>query len=145
MNRIKKNEVILSIDIGSKMGIAINVNGSFEEYYEYKFTNYYEFYKLLCELKRTWKPTQIIIPYPTRFYNTIIAHGKLMGVVYLYADRYSISVTEVNDSNCKKEVIRNGKKGKTTKQDIMDYFQVESEHVADAMMFTEAFLKAQAM
>lgn len=129
---------ILSIDLGKTMGISVNVNGDFEYKEEYKFEDYQLFESKLKDLIFLWNPSLIIIPYPTRFYRVILSHAKLMGIVCLVAQKNDITVLEVQDATCKKTVLG---KGKVTKEEIMNYFEEESEHVADSMLFTIAYLK----
>jgi len=129
--------IILSIDLGKTMGISVNVNGEFEHKEEYKFKSYIEFYNKVNDLILLWKPSLILIPYPTRFYRVILSHAKLMGVVCVLADKNNITVIEVQDATCKKEVLGNGK---AKKEDIMKFFDEESEHCADSMMFTTWYL-----
>lgn len=132
--------ILLSIDLGKTMGIVVNAGkDNYLHMEDYKFTSYWEFDHKLKDLVVTYKPDLILIPYPTRFYNVIIAHAKLMGIVCLVGDKKEIPVVEVNDSQAKKVVLGNGR---AKKEDIMNYFKVEPEHIADAMMFCEWYLKS---
>jgi Holliday junction resolvasome RuvABC endonuclease subunit len=131
--------IILSVDIGRTMGVVVSADGEFSHSEEYQFETYYKFDWRLKDLVTTFKPDLILIPYPTRFYSTIIAHAKLMGIVCLVAEKRGITVVEVNDGMCKKSVVGSGR---ATKKEIMAYFKEESEHIADSKMFVEWYLNS---
>ena len=128
---------ILSIDLGKMMGISIHNNG-FEHKEEYKFSGYNDFYNKVNDLILLWKPSLILIPYPTRFYRVILSQAKLMGIVCMLADKNQIQVIEVQDATCKKAVLGSGK---AKKEEIMEFFDEESEHVADSKMFIMWYIK----
>lgn len=135
---------IISIDLGKNMGIAVGTESGIQIIEDYKFVGYNKFFNKVAETVDLWNADLILIPYPTRFYRVIMAHAKLMGIVELIADRRSIQVIEVQDKTCKKLVIG---KGNAAKEDIKEYYKeefpaVESEHILDAVMFYQWYLKS---
>ncbi len=137
---------ILSLDIGTNrttptMGMSIWMSGEFIVN-TYQFAGLVAFKKYLSELITLYKPDLIIIPYPTRFYNTLIAHAKVMGIIEYLAEYHDITVIETQDAHCKNVVLGAGKK---TKEEIAEFFKKDypdaSEHSLDALMFIKAYLK----
>ena len=133
MSQEQKLSVILSVDIGKTMGIAVNYDGDFIHKEEYIFNGYSLFYKKLNSLRALFKINLILIPYPTRFYYIIQFHAKLMGIVCLLAEKRDITVIEVQDATCKKIVLGDGR---AKKEKIMRHFKEKNPHVADAMLST---------
>lgn len=131
--------IILSIDLGKTMGITVNADNIFLSSEEYKFESYYDFDWKIKDLILNFKPDVILIPYPTRFYRVMISHAKMMGIVCLIAEKREIPVIEVQDMTCKKVVLGTGK---AKKEDIMAHFKQDNEHIADAMLFCEWYLKS---
>jgi Holliday junction resolvasome RuvABC endonuclease subunit len=129
---------ILSIDIGKVCGVAVWGDGEFIVTTEETPQSLSELADMVEFFISEYEPDLIIIPYPTRFYNVIIAHAKKMGVIERVAEDYDIPVIEVNDSSCKKKVIGSGK---AKKEDIMEAMEETSSHIADAKMFVLAYLK----
>lgn len=129
---------IMALDLGSVTGISI-WNGLEYVYSDEKpIAVLTELFDEIEGLLSEYDIDLIIIPYPTRFYNTIIKHAKQMGVVNLVAEQYSIQTIEVNDSHCKKVVLG---KGKASKEEVQEAMGTKKEHVADARMFTQSYLK----
>lgn len=131
----------MSVDLGRTIGVAVYRNG-------FQFTREITLgkdrprswlYSIVAAEIEKWKPDIILIPFPTRFYNVMIQHAKLMGVVCLLAEKHNIHVVEVQDAQCKKVVLGNGK---AKKEDIMNFYSEPSEHIADAKMFIDWYLKA---
>lgn len=136
----EEKELILSIDIGTTSGIVFYSNQLGKESGQQLTVghNLAFFYKYLKELCHMWKPNLIVVPKPTRFYNTILLHGKFIGVVELIAQQREIPIVFVIDSSCKKLVLG---KGKATKQEIIERYDTNNEHIADATMFAEYYFK----
>lgn len=131
--------VLLSIDLGKNLGFACVIGDEV-------LLRTHTIFEGLSWLKRTlkgyidlYKPDVILIPYPTAYYNTLIAHAKMMGVICMVAEEREITVVEVNDSTCKKVVVRGGKVGKTSKKDTMDFFGLDNSEEADSLMFCRWF------
>jgi len=136
---------ILSIDLGVTCGVAVMIDQELE------FTEEYEHKKSLLQLQSyvkhlisLWQPDLILIPYPTRHYNVIMSHGKMIGVIEAAAEFKDILVIEVQDATCKKVVLG---KGNARKADIAlfykdQYPEIESEHILDAIMFCDYYLIA---
>jgi len=136
---------ILSIDLGVTCGVAVMVDGELE------FTEEYEYKKGLLQLQTyvkhlmmLWKPDLILIPYPTRHYNVIMSHGKMIGVIEAAAEYKDILTIEVQDNTCKKVVLG---KGNARKEEIAlfykdQYPEIDSEHILDAIMFCDYYLIA---
>jgi len=136
---------ILSIDLGVTCGVAVMIDGELE------FTEEYEYKKGLLQLQTyvkqlimLWQPDLILIPYPTRHYNVIMSHGKMIGVIEAVAEYKDILTIEVQDNTCKKVVLG---KGNARKEDIAlfykdQYPEIESEHILDAIMFCDYYLIA---
>ena len=134
---------ILSIDLGVTCGVVVMIDGELE------FTEEYEYKKGLLQLQTyakhlimLWKPDLILIPYPTRHYNVIMSHAKMIGVIEAVAEFKDILVIEVQDNTCKKVVLG---KGNARKADIAlfykdQYPEVESEHILDAILFCHWYL-----
>ena len=125
------------------MAVMIDQELEFSEEYEYKksLLGLQTYVKHLINL---WQPDLILIPYPTRHYNVIMSHGKMIGVIEAAAEYKDILVIEVQDSTCKKVVLG---KGNARKADIAlfykdQYPEVESEHILDAIMFCHYYLIA---
>lgn len=136
---------ILSIDLGVTCGVAVMIDQELE------FTEEYEHKKSLLQLQSyvkhlisLWQPDLVLIPYPTRHYNVIMSHGKMIGVIEAAAEFKDILVIEVQDATCKKVVLG---KGNARKADIAlfykdQYPEIESEHILDAIMFCDYYLIA---
>jgi len=136
---------ILSIDLGVTCGVAVMIDQELE------FTEEYEHKKSLLQLQSyvkhlisLWQPDLILIPYPTRHYNVIMSHGKMIGVIEAAAEFKDILVIEVQDATCKKVVLG---KGNARKADIAlfykdQYPEIESEHILDAILFCDYYLIA---
>jgi len=136
---------ILAIDLGVTCGVAVMIDQEleFSEEYEYKksLLGLQTYVKHLINL---WQPDLILIPYPTRHYNVIMSHGKMIGVIEAAAEYKDILVIEVQDSTCKKVVLG---KGNAKKADIAlfykdQYPEIESEHILDCVMFCHYYLIA---
>ena len=134
--------VILSIDLGKVCGVSIRTSQGIELEEEYKFKNFYQLQSYVKDLCRQWRPDLVLAPYPTRFYNTILKHGKMLGVICAVCEQLDIVMIEVQDKTCKKAVTGSGK---ATKDDIRIHYkepEAFSEHILDARMFADAYLKA---
>jgi len=142
--------IIMSIDLGKDMGLSIWSKHQGVEYTEeFKFESLKQLHEKIQLLVTKWMPDLILMPYPTRFYYTVLKHGKMMGVIQLIAERGDIQTIEVQDATCKKVAIRDGEVGKTKKPEILKYYQdngvtrkigSESEHILDSIMFTQWYL-----
>ncbi len=139
---------ILSIDIGAMCGVAVSINNKIEYTEEHKFTTLLDLHTFVKELVLRWRPDIILAPYPTRFYNTILKHGKMLGVIEVIAEQREILVIEVQDATCKKAVLG---KGNAKKPDILKHYTstgiieeigTTSEHILDAILFTDYYFKA---
>ena len=137
----KENEIIiLSIDLGKNIG-AVCMKGEATLFKEHLVFDGLLWLRNKVDLIiHELKPDVILIPFPTRFYYTMIAHAKMMGVICMLAEDYGVTVIEVNDSTCKKTVLGSGK---AKKPEIMKHFNEENEHCADALMFIEWFKTTQ--
>ena len=136
---------ILSIDLGAMCGVAVMINGELElaEEYEYK-KSLLQLQSYVKHLINLWQPDLLLIPYPTRHYNVIMSHGKMIGVIEAAAEFKDILTIEVQDNTCKRIVLG---KGNARKEDIAlfykeQYPEVESEHILDAIMFCDYYLIA---
>jgi len=136
---------ILSIDLGVTCGVAVMIDQEleFSEEYQYKksLLGLQTYVKHLINL---WRPDLILIPYPTRHYNVIMSHGKMIGVIEAVAEFKDILTIEVQDATCKKVVLG---KGNAKKKEIAlfykdQYPEIESEHVLDCIMFCDYYLIA---
>jgi len=136
---------ILSIDLGATCGIAIMINGELELAEEYKYKkSLLQLQTYVKHLIMLWQPSLILIPYPTRHYNVIMSHGKMIGVIEAAAEFKDILTIEVQDSTCKRIVLG---KGNASKEDIALFYknlhpEIESEHILDAIMFCDYYLIA---
>jgi Holliday junction resolvasome RuvABC endonuclease subunit len=137
---MKDDFVVLSMDLGKNIGVACVRGENILYGKEYTFQNHEWLYELTQTLIKKFEPDVILIPYPTRFYYTMIAHAKMMGVICCVAENRDILVVEVNDASCKKIVLGSGK---AKKPEIMAYFKQENEHIADALMFCKYFQMSQ--
>ena len=136
---------ILAIDLGVTCGVAVMIDKELE------FTEEYEYKKSLLGLQtyvkhlmNLWRPDLILIPYPTRHYNVIMSHGKMIGVIEAAAEYKDILTIEVQDATCKKVVLG---KGNARKDDIAKHYknlypEIDSEHILDAIMFCDYYLIA---
>jgi len=134
--------VILSIDLGKDCGVSVRTSQGIELEEEYKFKNFSQLQSYVKDLCRQWRPDLVLAPYPTRFYNTILKHGKMLGVICAVCEQLDIVMIEVQDKTCKKVVTGSGK---ATKNDIRIHYKEPedfSEHILDARMFADAYLKA---
>jgi Holliday junction resolvasome RuvABC endonuclease subunit len=122
---------ILSFDIGKNTAFCFLDKCGFNTG-TIKYNNLLEFGNEINKCIKKWKPEIVVIPYPTRFYKVIMAHAKLMGVIYYMALKNNINVIEVNDKQAKKLILG---KGTSTKEDVMNYFKLDNEHEADATLF----------
>jgi len=131
--------IILSIDIGSTCGIAISTSLGIEYAKEYKFTSLKNLLRDMRELVDTWRPDMVLAPIPTRRYETIFKHGKMLGIIKLICEMKDIIYIQVVDSHCKKVVIG---KGDAKKEDIERHYpEYNSGHIRDAVMFIDAYAK----
>jgi len=133
---------ILSLDIGNYFGVAVSLDGEIAFTEEFKFKS---FKQIECKLKdyiRLWKPDIILAPYPTRFYNTIMKHSKMLGVICLTAEKFELPLIEVQDATCKKAVIGTGKAKKEDIEKFYKHLNINSEHILDSIMFIDWYLKA---
>jgi hypothetical protein len=96
-------------------------------------------------LLRKWKPDHVVFAKPTRFYNAIRAQSRVEGVLELAVERYnSAAKTKAKitdslvDSQCKKEVLGNGK---ADKGEICEWAGVWDEDEADSQLFFVYFVK----
>ena len=135
---------ILAFDLGTVS--AYVVANQKQDYVDFDWWSNYKIETPLLDLKeRTERalqrhhPNVILVPYPTRFYNVIIKHSKMIGIIELLGEEYSTTVLEVNDAQCKKVVLGSGK---SKKADIMNYFKEKNEHLADCKMFIEWYFKS---
>ena len=141
----KKEEpklVILSIDLGKVCGVAVHTSEGIEYTEEYAFVDLMQLQAFAKHLIHKWRPSLVLIPYPTRFYRVILQHAKMMGVIESVAIQFDTLVIEVQDSTCKKVVLG---KGNAKKPDIAKHYkkihpEIESEHILDAIMFIDWYL-----
>lgn len=126
---------ILSIDLGKTSGIVFDNGCGNIKHEEFSGKSYLDFHNKVEEYI-AMDPDVILIPYPTRFYYTIISQAKLMGIVCLLAEQFDITVIEVQDKTCKKVVLG---KGNAKKEDIAKHFDFTGwtgEHELDALLFS---------
>ena len=128
----------MAIDLGSVVGISIWNGLEYVYSDEKKIPSLSGLFDEVEGLLSEYDIDLIIMPYPTRFYNTIIKHAKQMGIVTLAAEQYDIQTIEVNDSHAKKVVLG---KDKASKEEIQEAMGTKKGHVADARMFTQSYLK----
>lgn len=139
--------IILSFDLGRTSAACIHTEQGFEYFEEFivDYKDLHKFDKKVKELIRNWDPDLILAPYPTRHYWTILNHGKLLGIIEAQAGSKDIGVIETQDSTCKAEVLGNGN---ARKKAVANLYQNHpdgpplSEHVYDAMMFVDWYLKS---
>lgn len=157
---------IVSLDIGAIFGVVVSLDGETAFTEEFKFKGFRPLEDKMKDYVRLWKPDLILIPFPTRFYNTIMKHAKMMGVICLVAEKMDLPVIEVQDARCKKVVLGSqaqidkgavyvDKKiirfpdgtavGKAKKEHIAKHYEhlkISSEHILDAQLFTDWYLLA---
>ena len=125
--------IVLSLDIGEKGAFFCN---SVDYGEDLSMKTLKELEKHVKNLVELFKPDLIIFPCPTFRMNVIKKHNRMIGVIELIAEKKEIKTYEIIDSHAKSVVLGKGVK---SKEEIMDYFKVESEHLADVMMFNECF------
>lgn len=122
---------IVSFDVGKSTGWAyLDITG--EETGVFQFTSLAAYEKCVKDIIQLYKPDVVVTAYPTRFYRVIVYQSKLAAIVELCCEKKNIQFAEVNDSTCKKDILGNGK---ASKEEIMQYFNKDTEHEADALMF----------
>ena len=122
---------ILAIDVGKTGGWYF----SDEENGEIHFTSLADYEKTIKNLIDLYKPEIVVSARPTRFYRAIVNHSRMLAIVELVCEKKGVQChTNLIDSTCKKIVLG---KGNAKKPDIIKWAGEESEHVADAKMFTE--------
>lgn len=132
--------IIIAIDLGKTCGVSVRTDQGIEFEEEYEYRSLLQLHTYVKALLRLWKPDLLIIPYPTRFYAVILAHGKMMGAIEAAAEFTNTPVINCQDSTCKKVVLGSGK---AKKKDIIAHYGGEiSEHLADARMFCDWYLKS---
>lgn len=148
---------ILAFDIGKEMAFAFTENGKDFDTGRYTCTNldkytsikkkyknikggkidtknYLELSKWIKNTIDLWKPTHIVLPYPTFRIGVISSQNKIIGIIYLLASKKNAQIIEINDSVCKKAILKNGK---ASKENIINYFKQKDEHTADACLFAK--------
>jgi len=131
--------IIIAIDLGKTCGVSVRTDQGIEFEEEYQYRSLLQLHTYVKGLLRLWKPDLLILPYPTRFYAVILAHGKMIGAIEAAAEFTNTPVIETNDSRCKKLVLGNGK---AKKEDIAKHYGADiSEHILDARLFTDSYLK----
>jgi Holliday junction resolvasome RuvABC endonuclease subunit len=132
--------IIVSIDLGKTCGTSIRTNQGIEFEEEYEYRSLLQLHTYVKGLLSLWKPDLLLIPYPTRFYAVILAHGKMMGAIEAAAEFTNTPVINCQDSTCKKVVIG---KGNAKKADIAKHYGEDvSEHILDARLFCDWYLKS---
>lgn len=82
----------------------------------------------------------VVSAYPTRFYWTIVSHGKQMGVLEYFASKRNVQVVYTNDSAAKKLVLGTGKAGKGEIMVKLSMLaDLDDEHQWDCLMFAKWF------
>ena len=122
---------VLSFDLGKTSAFYVNGMGR-----EFEITTLKALKEKVQNLVLSHKPSVILYPHPVRYYNVMRKHWQYVGIINYIAEKYNVQTIEVKDSQCKKEVMGNGK---AKKEDIMAYFGEESEHIADCMMFDKYY------
>lgn len=132
--------VILSFDIGSTTGIAVYMESltgkAIYKIDEYQIRKLSDMFNISTLLIAQYKPDIILTVLPVRFYNTLVKHSKLVGLLEYAAEQVDCGVVEISESHAKKIVFGTGK---VTKADIMNRYHGR-EHESDALMFIESFL-----
>jgi len=140
------NQVVFSIDIGATIGYVYHVPGSVGIKDSFKFTTFNQFNNQILEIFWTANmagmplPEVIIAPNPVRFYQTILKHGKMLGILECIAEQVGAKLISTNDKKCKLAVMGTGK---ATKEQVMAWFGENNEHVADARLFLEYYLMTE--
>jgi Holliday junction resolvasome RuvABC endonuclease subunit len=128
-----KPRVIIGIDIGSVYGISVLVSGQIEYTETRKFKNLKTLFQHTKELFQTWKPDAVVSVAPVRFYQTLVKHSRMLGVLELCCNISECSYFEFHEASIKKTIIGTAK---TQKGDVMAKFpECKTEHEADATMF----------
>lgn len=139
---------ILSIDIGSIFGVGVHDGEKIIYTEEWEYKTLLELFTYTKELIFRWKPSVILIPYPTRYYNVLQKHFKMIGVIECVAEYRDILTIECNDATCKKAVLGKGNAKKAdilshyTKNGMVEEIGTDSEHVLDAVMFIDWYRKS---
>ena len=125
---------IMSFDLGKTS--AWYCDGNSEEFAIESLKHLHAFVKSLLY---GYTPDIVIYPQPTRYYNVYRKHWQYIGIINLVCEKMGITTIEVIDSTAKKVVLGNGR---AKKAEIMEYFKEESEHIADARMFEEWYVRS---
>jgi Holliday junction resolvasome RuvABC endonuclease subunit len=126
---------ILSLDLGKVSAWYTSPANTGEDF---KIESLSQLKDKVTLLMNLYNPDVILYPQPTRYYNVMRKHWQYVGVINLVAEKNDIQTIEVIDITCKKAVIGSGK---AKKEDVMEYYKESSEHVADARMFIDYYLK----
>lgn len=129
---------LVGIDVGRTTGIAVKHGDIYIEATTLSFKSLKVYHDTIYETLSKNAPSLIVCAYPTRFYRVIKFHSALLAIIELCAEVLNIPYIEFQDAHCKKVVIG---KGNAKKQDIMEYFKEDNEHIADAKMFIETYEK----
>ena len=124
----------MSFDLGKTS--AWYCDNTSEEFTIYSLNGLYTFVK---SLKYAFTPDLVIYPQPVSHYNVYRKHWQYIGIINLVCEKMGITTIEVIDSTAKKVVLGNGR---AKKAEIMEYFNEESEHIADARMFEEWYVRS---
>lgn len=125
---------IISFDIGKTSAYYDSENKIGDEF---KITSLEKLEEQITEIL-TPRPDVVIYPHPVRYYNVMRKHWQYIAIINLVCEKKCITTVEVKDSQAKKSVIGSGK---AKKPEIMAHYGEKSEHVADARMFCDWYLK----
>lgn len=137
--------IVLSFDISRKaVGYAAG-EGEIEESGSFSAKNLNDAYNSFKMLLRKWQPDYTCYAKPTRFYAAIRAQARVEGVLELAVEGYNSTakkktkiIDSLVDSQCKKEVLGNGR---ADKGEICEHYGKFDEDEADSMMFFDYFLR----
>lgn len=136
------NKTIVALDIGKVCGLAVSEPHEPAAPFtvELDTPDLDSFHQTCTWIIDRFKPDLIIYPAPTRFYNVFRSHYQKVGILNHLALINNIQTIEVIDSSAKKETIGTGK---AKKEDVIARYNKGggSEHVCDACMFLEWYIK----
>jgi len=126
---------ILAVDIGKATGVAVMVKGEIEHKQKIVFKSLAQYESELKEIINVWKPTHIVTCKPNRYYNTILLHGRLLGILELLSEKCKVpNYNEFHDSEVKKAIFDSPR---AKKEDVMEFYDEPDNDIADAVMFCD--------
>lgn len=128
---------VLTFDVGRCGGMAFKDDVS-EETVSFDFISLGDYYARVTQAIELYRPDVVGAAYPTRHYNVIVYHSKLLSIIELACETKGVEFTEVQDRQAKKVIIGNGN---AKKDEIMAALDLTNEHQADALMFARHIFK----